>query len=149
MRKARAAQETLRSKGLVYLKTDLRAAVKEAMTPHKDEAFEGCVDFVTDQLDRSSIKEDPSQPRQRWLFDLDGVLKLGDNRRIDIRFALQEHVQAALDLDAKNMDAVVAANLRKKREWELLAPYLAQGMDVEHAVTQYQQDHPEEYEAAS
>jgi hypothetical protein len=142
----RCLLEEFRSRGEEYTTGDFFKAVLGKLKGLEADAVEVLAVWVTDKVD-----EEASRPPRPWDqafaefgdFDLCGVYKLGDNRRIAKESARLDHIQAALSLDSENVAAVQEAHARKIREFEKLRPYLERpGTNKKQAVLAYLADHP-------
>jgi hypothetical protein len=113
------------------------AALEPALREFEAEAFRGFVLHVAEHIDKDATRERTPEG-QGELFDLEGEYKLGDSRRVAKAMATVEHADKAMSLDDANLEQVVAANLRKRKELFLLRPFWNHpGVTKAEAVTAY------------
>lgn len=132
-------------RGEEFTKAEWRAKTRPKLRHMADEAFDGFLDFVIETADRRAARE---PDRKQGLlpgfdFDLDGIYRLGDSKRIAKKDAKLIHIRQAVEIDDQNVASVTKANERKKEELKRLLKYLERGMTKGQAVEAYRIDHPD------
>ena len=140
--RGRRLYQTMKDSGSEFTISEFRTQLAQECLDLAVGAFDGFIDAVVDRVDRDSLKDDGEQSSQTRLFDLDGVYKLGDTRRIAMRYASIEHAKAALAIDDTNRERVDRANDRKHEEMDRLSPYWRADMTKQDAVAAYLEDNP-------
>ena len=127
----RQLRDEFRARG-EFTQTAFRRELGERLGHLQDDAYDGFVDKVAQEIDEEATKD-----RNESLlpgFDLDGEYRCGDNVRVAKRLARLDHALMAMKLDDANLVAVMAANMRKHEELARLQPYWGPGMTKEEAV---------------
>ncbi len=143
LRRARELYEEFCERQVVFRFTeDYVAALPEVLRPFAGLAFDGFVRNIAEIIDRDSTREEDT--KQPTLFDIGGVYKLGDGRRVSKRFAMITHAHEAMSIHDENLANDLKANARRHEELARLTPFWPMGTTKEQALAAYLAEHPEE-----
>src|SRR5262249_28114777 len=123
LRLANDLRDEFRERG-EFNQADYRHALAHALRPFEGEAYEGFVDHIAEQVDKSATRERSNdQPLLSPDWDLDGEYRLGSGRRVAKPLAHLEHMEEMMANDERNTAAVMQASARKREELARLRPY--------------------------
>lgn len=147
LRRARRIYEELRMTRDTFTVCDFHDRLRQACEEDlKESALDGLVTWAREAVDKEAkAKAENSDLQQKELFDYEGVLSLGEGRRVGKEFAKHEHIRAALAIRKANLDAVRIAYDRANQEYELVKTYYENrpGITFREATEMYLADHPE------
>ena len=146
VRRGEETYERFANSGKEFTLVDVRIALFEDLEDCRDEAYAALVDHVLKTVDRKRAAAGDDDD-QMTFFDVGGVYRFGDLRRIAKRSATLDHALESLSIDEANFAAVARANERKRKEIDLLRPYWTEGVTKEEAVEAYWSEN-EQTEAA-
>ena len=121
---------------------ELRPVVSAELANCRDEFFEETVNYIIEQVDKSFVYGGGMETQLTLPgWDLEGVYRLGETRRIAKHLARLEHAEEMIANDERNFAAVADASRRKHEELTRLRPYWGNGATKAEAVAAYMKDH--------
>lgn len=112
---------------------DPRDFEAELATRLSDLAGEAFSDFVAYHAREAEAREHrKASTTQRYLFPEDGILVVGQNKRVALKYATLDHLRAAREVEAQNAENVNRALRRTDQRIESLAPYFVTAETVYH-----------------
>lgn len=124
-----------------FTTAEVKMAMREALEVHREDAFDALVESAYTKAEDAQKKR--ADTRQGNLFDIGGVLILGNDRRQGLKWAMKRHYIEALAVKKANVDAVTA-KYKADAEWlETLDPYWNGVATYAQAIEAYLADNPD------